>query len=296
MYLSDDFYRKCEMYIPRDLILNTDNKYDLPVYIALCFSYEPYCQEEFSVKRVLKLTRMFRSVSARNKSMEKVAGSLLRLHELGYIHISYCGDIDLKQSITKSRFLYGIIGNYKSSGYLSVKALECNEVLDSLKNIDTKSCGCSLCTLLHIYLLFRLNSYFWQRTYEYQYPAWVGGLHEIYGPLGITQRAMSEAVRTLRENNIISICYGITSESISGRAETIVIFNKAVEEGSIDSMIHQVKERYNKSNILKGSWYPPNLTVANSASNGVINKAQQCAESTNGGPNGDEFLSLHAEA
>lgn len=260
MYLSDNFYRNCELYIPRDLILDMDNKYDLPVYIALCFSYEPFSLEEFSVKRVLKLTRVFRSVSVRNKSMEEVAGSLLRLHNLGYIQITYCGEVSIDQSLTKSRFLYRIMGDFQGGGYLSIRAEECNDVLNALNRIDAKSCGCSLCTLLHIYLLFRLNSYFWQRTYKFQYAAWVGCLSEIYGPLGISQRTLTEAIKALRDNNIISVCYGTVNESTSERTKTIVVFNLAVVEQNINSVIYQVKERYNKSNKNKGLWYPPNLT------------------------------------
>ena len=198
--------------------------------------------------------------------------------------------------MTKSRFLFRFVQNKTHSEYLSIKARECDTVLDVMHVIPASECKCSLCTLFHIYCLFRMNAYFWQRTYELQYPAWVGHLSETYRPLGITRKTMTDSVKVLRKNNVFSVLSGSTVDNFAERQKMIIIFNKAIEEQNIDSVIYQVKERYNKSNTLNGSWYPPNSTVANSASNGVINKAQQCAESTNGGPNGDEFLSLHAEA
>ncbi len=297
MYLPDSFYNRCDIKIPSSLILDMDNKYDLPVYITLCLAYAPFCKEPFSVKRVLELSRMFRSIAARNKSMMEIAASLIRLRNLGYIQITYCNGIPIEQDVTKSRFLFRFIKNEIHGGYLSIRAMECDMVLDAIRMILASECKCSLCTLLHTYCLFRLNSYFWQNSYADKYAAWVGGISEIYKPLGITQKSLSEAVRAMREHNIITVCYGsVQSGEEELRTKTIVIFNIAITGESILDVITRVKKRYNISEKAKGSWYPPNSTVANNASNGVINKAQQCAESTNGGPNGDEFLSLHAEA
>ena len=274
MYLPDSFYNRCEVKIPRDFILDMSNKYDLPVYVTLCLAYAPFCKEPFSVKRVLELSRMFRSIAARNKSMTKTALSLLRLRDLGYLQIIYCNGISIEQDMTKSKFLFRFVQNKTHDGYLSIKAGECDSVLDIMHAMPASECRCSLCTLFHIYCLFRMNSYFWQRTYELQYPAWVGHLSEIYRPLGVTQKTMTDAVKVLGKNNVFSVCYGSTAENFTERQKTIVIFNKAITDQSINSVIHQVKERYNKSNTLNGSWYPPNSTVANSASKGVINKVQ----------------------
>jgi len=272
LYLPDSFYNRCDIKIPSSLILDMDNKYDLPVYITLCLAYAPFCKEPFSVKRVLELSRMFRSIAARNKSMTEIAASLLRLQNLGYIQISYCNGIPIEQDAAKARFLFRFIKSAIYGGYLSIRALECDMVIDAMRTISAGECKCSLCTLLHTYCLFRLNSYFWQNSYADKYAAWIGGISEIYKPLGVTQKSLSEAIRAMREHNIITVCYGsVQSGEEELRAKTIVIFNIAVTDENIVDVIAKVKRRYNISEKANGSWYPPNSTVANSVSNGVIN-------------------------
>lgn len=296
MYLSQNFFDQYKIKIPGDFICDMDNKYDLPVYISLMLSYTPFCKEPFSAKRLVRLTRVFRTANIRNKSMFYVADALLRLEKNGYIKIQYCSETTLKDDVAKSEFLFTITEKHNIKNFLLIRAAEIDTVLDVLSNVSTDTCHYSMCTLLHVYCFLHMNMYFWQRTYTYLYPAWIGHYSEIYKSLKISKKTMSDSIKIFMDNDIFTVCYGSTVENFTERQKTIVVFNKAITDLSINSVIHQVKERYNKSNTLKGSWYPPNSTVANNASNGVINKAQQCAESTNGGPNGDEFLSLHAEA
>lgn len=274
MYLPQKFYDQYKIKIPSGFVYDMGNKYDLPVYISLMLSYTPFCKEPFSVKRILKLTRVFKTENTRNKSMRYVADALLRLEEYGYIKIQYCNGISLKDSIVKSNFSFTVIAKSNIENFMYINARELDALLIALNGIPSDTCHYSLCTLLHVYCLIRMNSYIWQRSYEYLYPAWIGNFSEIYKLLNISKKAISDSVKILRENNIISVCYGSMNEELTERQKTIIIFNKAIEEQNIDSVIYQVKERYNKSNKVNGTWYPPNLTVANSASNGVINKAQ----------------------
>lgn len=254
MYLEKSFYEKQKILIPQDIILEAKNPLLIPTYIALYMmavpGTDPAYRRKITLQELCVSVKIFRKTQMRRQHYDMV------IHALRYLEYKkYVTFYDFPKSTT-AKFSYSFATDLRKEISANNKDNKSNFTLlspnemDKLLSTTIASSKSWKSTINALTLYTYLRSIYLQWQYKYcptALPAWTGYITGLSKKLNMSSKALTIAIKTLKENDLLVPVYGLKNDCSMKTAPTIFIF-KELCDGKESEVIKKCKAIANAKN------------------------------------------------